>query len=202
MNLPEPRGVNQAGVEFGAVLRLLDRPVAPADLAAGAKSASVPIETRARGTTGVLIFRLGDETMALPAVFLGRITTHTRPIPIPHRTSGTLRGLCNIRGELVLCADLRRLLGLPVSDATDGGTEVKADQRRMVVIGPPDARWVFEADSLVGVERIDPAALRPPPMTVEHAMGAFVTGLADIDGTCITVLDAERVLAGFKAGIS
>lgn len=202
MSVPAPNGGDAGEMEFGAVLRLLDRPVSPADLAAGARSAGAPEEVRARGTTGVLMFRLGDETLGLAATALGRITTHADPIPIPHRTSGTLRGLCNIRGELVLCADLRRLLGLPDAVTHAEVAAGEADARRMVVMGPPEARWVFEADSLLGVERIDPSTLRAPPMTVEQAMGAFVAGLAEIDGKGVTVLDAERVLAGFKAGIS
>ena len=188
--------------DAGAVSRLLDRPLSAEDLAEGAKDAATPPESRVRGTAGVLLFRLGDETLAVPARFLRRITTFTRPSPIPHRTNGILRGLCNIRGELVLCVDLRRLLGLPLRETPADAPAGESDPRRMVVIDPADAPWVFETDSLIGVERIDPAALLPPPMTVECAMGAFVAGLAEIDGSRITVLDAERVLAGFKAGIA
>lgn len=196
-----PIAAENSGVE-SALLRLLDKPVSAADLAAGARDAAMPADTRARGNAGVLLFRLDEETFGISAKSLRRITTHTNPTPIPHRTSGVLRGICNIRGELILCTDLRRLLGLPKGDTAGTLDPGSADARRMVVIGPADAPWVFEVDSLIGVERIDTTALLPPPMTVEHALGACVAGLAEIDGVRITVLDADRVLSGFKAGMS
>jgi chemotaxis signal transduction protein len=194
-------GGNSADSHGGALDRLLDKPVSLQDLAAGAEDAAATADSLARGTVGVLLFKLGDETLAIPAKALRRITTHTRTSPIPRRTGGILRGLCNIRGELVLCADIRRMLGLPTRDSEEKSAE-GPDSRRMVVIGPADASWVFEADCLVGVERIDPGALIPAPMTVEHAIGAFVSGLAEVGGSRVTVLDADRILAGFKAGLA
>jgi chemotaxis signal transduction protein len=195
-------GGNSAGPNAGALDRLLDKPVTQQELAAGAEDAATPADALGRGTVGVLLFKLGDETLAIPAKSLRRITTYTRPSPIPHRTRGILRGLCNIRGELILCADIRRMLGVPPHDSKEQAPG-EADPRRMVVIGPADASsWVFEADSLVGVERIDPAALIHAPMTVENALGAFVSGLAEVGDSRVTVLDADRILAGFKAGIA
>lgn len=195
------KGASTEGERGGAVQRLLDRPVSSADLAAGAEHAARAVRAAARGTAGVLIFRMGEEALAVAARSLRRITTHARACPIPHRTSGLLRGVCNIRGELVLCADLRRLLGLPEAAAAEGPA-VDVDPRRMVMIGPAGDSWVFEVDSLVGIDRIDPGALAAPPVTVGHALGAFVAGLADIEGLRVTVLDEQRVLAGFRADLS
>lgn len=183
-----------------AILRLLDRPLSAADLAAGAAFAARPPEARIVRTTRLLLFRIGDESAALPAAALRRVTPIARTVPIPHRSSGVLRGLSNIRGELVLCADLRRLLGLPASSAAPPAAS--SDQRRMVVIGPADNSWVFEVDALIGVESVDPAAIRPPPVTVEYSLGAFTTGVTEIDSRPVTVLDPERILAGFKAALS
>jgi chemotaxis signal transduction protein len=72
----------------------------------------------------------------------------------------------------------------------------------MVVIGPAENSWAFEVDALIGIERLDMADLRPPPVTVEYAMSAFTMGLIDIDGRRVTMLDGERIIAAFKAGIS
>jgi chemotaxis-related protein WspD len=197
-----PLAPPSADGQSGAVLRLLDRPVVDADLAAAAREAATPVNVRSARTIGVLIFRLGDEILALPAASLRRVTPHARPSAIPHRRSGTLRGICNIRGELVLCADLRRLLGLSAADADDREHHADADPRRMIVIGPADASWVFEVEALVGIERIDPSTLRSPPVTVEYALADFVTGLADLDVGCVTILDDKRVLKGLEAGLT
>jgi chemotaxis signal transduction protein len=186
----------------GAILRLLDRPVSNSDLDAGTIWASRPAEAHGTTKTGLLLFRITDETAAVSAKLLRRVTPVARARPIPHVTAGIFRGLCNIRGELVLCADLRALLGLPGKDHASASPDGASDPRRMVVIGPAENSWAFEVDALIGIERLDMADLRPPPVTVEYAMSAFTMGLIDIDGRRVTMLDGERIIAAFKAGIS
>jgi chemotaxis signal transduction protein len=191
-----------AAIAESAIQRLLDRPLSPSDLAAGAEWAARDADVRDRQTLGLLLFKVNDETAAVPAGLLRRVTPWSRPTPVPHRATGLLRGICNIRGELVLCADLRRVLRLaPRTDAPEQGGGA-GDPRRMVVIGPADAPWVFEVDSLVGFERIAAASIKPPPVTVEYSLGAFTSGIAVVRSDRVTVLDGERLLTGFKAGLA
>jgi chemotaxis signal transduction protein len=190
-----------ASDKTGAILRLLDRPVSAADLDGAAELAARTAEARGARTTGLLLFKVGDETAAVGARLLQRITRFARPRPIPRISAGIFRGLCNIRGELVLCADLHRLLGLPERAVKEKAGD-EADPRRMVVIGSREEPWAFEVDSVIGVERIDPALVRPAPVTVAYAMGAFTSGVTEIEGRQVTMLDGERILAGFKAGLA
>ena len=96
----------------------------------------------------------------------------------------------------MLCADLRTLLGLerPETEATD--------LRRMLVIGPESGSWAFEVDALLGIERIDESGVLTPPITVEQSRGAYVRGIVLIGTEKVSVLDGERVLAGFKAALA
>jgi chemotaxis-related protein WspD len=196
------KAANGADTHDRVILRLLERPVSDADLAAGAAWAARPAVLHEGVTIGLLLFRLGNETAALPAKLLRRVTTWARPTPIPHRTTTLVRGVCNIRGELVLCADLHRLLGLPDRRPSETRPVEGSDTRRMVVIGPRDAPWAFEVDRLVGIERAAAAEIHAAPVTVEHAMPTYTTGIAEIGGHQVTVLDGERVLAGFQAGLA
>ena len=188
-----------ASAQSGAILRLLDRPLSDAELAANAEWASRESALRSVRTLGILLFRLDEETLALSARMLRRVTPYARTRPIPHVSGTILRGLCNVRGELVLCADLRALLGMPSRAAEH---DSKNDARRMIVIGPADNTWAFEVDALVGIERIDEAALRPPPVTVKYAMADFTVGVTDIGERPVTLLNGERILAGFGKGLA
>ena len=182
-----------------ALQRLLDRPVSDHDLAEAARVAAIPFEARTAKTTGVLVFRLEKELLALPAASLRRVTPVARASAIPHRRSRLLRGICSVRGELILCVDLRALLGVN-GETVQSGADTQSS-RRMIVLGPPDASWVFEVDALIGIERIDAASLRSAPVTVEYASSAFVTGLADLEVGCVSVLDGGRVLRGLEAAL-
>ncbi|MGH7245219.1 MAG: chemotaxis protein CheW [Phycisphaerales bacterium] len=189
---------NEAARTMGALERLLDRNVEEADLRAAAASAANPADASERGRVGIVLFGLAGETLALPATVVRRVTPYSGPVRIPGRSTGVLCGVCNVRGELLLCGDLRRLLGLPARAAE---ANTSNDALRTMVIGPASASWAFEVDALHGIGRINSSALATAPLTVEHALGAFVAGLAEVDGKAVTVLDGERILAGFKAAL-
>jgi len=202
MSMPAPdisgeaQGTGAESANTDALLRLLDRPVSAGDLRSAADDAALPADTGERGRIGIVLFGLEGETLALPANFVRRVTPFAPAVRIPHRSSGVLRGVCNVRGELVLCADLRRLLGLAPRETED------SDALRTMVIGPASASWAFEVDALHGIGRINPDALAAAPLTVEHSLGAFVIGLTEVEGRAVTVLDGERILAGFRAALS
>jgi chemotaxis-related protein WspD len=191
-----------SGEHDAAILRLLERPVSASDLAAGAEWAARPAIVHEGPMVGLLLFGLGEETAALPARLLRRVTPWARTTPIPHRTTTVMRGMCNIRGELILSADLHRLLGLPTPPSRHPPAEGISDTRRMVVIGPQEAPWTFEVDRLVGIERTPVSSIQRPPVTIEYALAAYSTGIAEIHGQVVTVLDGERILSGFQAGLS
>jgi chemotaxis-related protein WspD len=197
-----PSTPTDAAAHASAILRLLDKPIGPEELDAGVALAARPLDPRHGQSVRLLVFRIGEESAALPAQQLRRVTPLARPSPIPHRSSLVLRGICNIRGEIVLCADLHRLLGLPARVEAAASQAAAADQRRMIVVGPADNSWAFEVDALLGVENVNPASFRAPPVTVEYALGDFTMGVTEIGGRCVTILDGERLLAGFKAGLA
>ena len=185
-----------------AILRLLERPVSRADLAAGAEWAARPAIAHEGPMVGLLLFGLGEETAALPARLLRRVTPWARTVRIPHRTTTVMRGMCNIRGELILSADLHRLLGLQNPPDRSPSAGEPSDTRRMVVIGPQEAPWAFEVDRLIGIERTPLSNIKRPPVTIEYALAAYSTGIAEIHGQTVTVLDGERILSGFQAGLA
>jgi chemotaxis signal transduction protein len=191
-----------SGAHGAAIFRLLERPVSQTDLAAGAEWAARPAIAHEGPMVGLLLFGLGEETAALPARLLRRVTPWARAAPIPHRTTTVMRGMCNIRGELILCADLHRLLGLQTPPRRHPPAEGAGDTRRMVVIGPQEAPWTFEVDRLVGIERTPVSSIRRPPVTIEYALAAYSTGIAEFHGQVVTVLDGERILSGFQAGLA
>src|SRR5919198_3790598 len=61
--------------------------------------------------TSVLIFRIGAEWLALSTALVQEVITPRRVHSLPHRAGGVVAGLINVRGELVVCVSLARLLG-------------------------------------------------------------------------------------------
>src|SRR5579859_2702256 len=63
-------------------------------------------------TLSLVIFRLGEELLALPTDSFKEVVSGGTIHSIPHRRDGIVLGLTNIRGELVVCASLSQLLGV------------------------------------------------------------------------------------------
>ena len=133
----------------------------------------------------VLVFRLGEEWLALPIASLVEVT-HTRtPHRVPHR-GGLLAGLVNIRGELHLCARLDLLLGLARGDATP-------EKPRLVVIRREGEGWVFAADEVDQVHRVPVRDLTPPPPTLARAAARLTRGVFVSGRRAVGLLDEARV---------
>jgi purine-binding chemotaxis protein CheW len=112
-----------------------------------------------------------------------------RPLPVePIRGAGdkalaVVEGLAMIRGAPVPVVDARKLLGMPAADAT-----------RFVVIRTAERRVALVVDAVIGVRRIDEAALPGLPPLLGGAEEGAVSAIGALDAALLIVLDAARVL--------
>ena len=161
------------------------------------KVLALPKPVEAPGTLTATVFRMGEEWLALEVAHVVRVG-EARPIRrVPHRSGEVLLGLVNLDGELVLCASLASLLGVAdVAGAPPPG--------RFLAVSLAGERWVFPVDEIDGVHRLEEEGLGPLPSTLSEARARHARGLARTSGRTVTLLDAERLLAGLreKGGLS
>ena len=74
-------------------------------------SASQNSNRQARNNSS-LLFRLGDEWLAIDSLCVNEITQMRTIHSLPHRDSQLVKGLVNVRGELKLCVSLGAVLKL------------------------------------------------------------------------------------------
>ncbi len=142
---------------------------------------------------GVVIFRLGDEWLALRAPVVVEVTP-VRPVHrIPHRSSAIVAGLVNLRGQLRLCASLHDLLG--ATPRASAAATTPDGVSRMIVIGREAESWVFTADEVLGVPRVSPDLLRNVPSTLANPTVSFSQSVFTWHGRSVGLLDETRVFA-------
>jgi len=160
------------------------------------------------GAVAVLVFRRGAEWLALPASVLVEVTPPRRVHRLPHRHETLLEGLVNIRGQLQVCVDLGRLLGVEpaTADETAAAASSAGPAARLLVVeragdrGPE--RWVFGVDEVAGVQRVPAAALRAVPSTVGMAANRATAALFAWQERTVGLLDEKRLLDGLRAQVS
>src|SRR5262245_44183938 len=64
------------------------------------------------GKISALLFRVANEWLGLPTQAFQEVAERRLVHSLPHRRQTIVLGLVNIRGELLICASLGRLLGL------------------------------------------------------------------------------------------
>jgi len=174
-----------------AMLRLLERSPPEGYLEAWQQRLRNLEEEKERTTTGVLVFRLFTEWLALEARIIREITADATVHRIPRRTNEVLRGLVNVRGELQLCVSLHALLGLE-----DNGAKTVLSRRvhpRMIVFQSDDGPFVFRAEEAYGVHALEADSLRETPVTVTKAMATFTRGLFEFQDIKVGLLDHDLI---------
>lgn len=139
------------------------------------------------------VFRLGSEWLALPTAAVREVAD---PMPIrrlPHRDDPRLRGLVNLRGEVLPCVDLARLLG----SAPPAGKQDRAWER-MLVIEREGAAWAFLVDEVEGIRRVTGGQLRRPPATVEEGAAGFTEFVFSGSRGDVGLLEEALVFHGLK----
>ena len=159
-----------------------------------------PIEETARNVQSVLIFRLGEEWLALRVQVLVEVAS-PRPIHcIPHR-AGLLAGLVNIRGELQLCVHLAQLLGIKAQgngQRTSNGQEALS---RMIVVASEDGRWVFPVDEVDQVYRFAADQLTGAPATLARSAKRLTRAVLACRERSVGYLDDAQLFRTLRARI-
>lgn len=198
-NSPKRRSADVPDAAAGAVQRLLDRPLTDEDLAAATEQVSQPLQAMEKQVRRLLLFRVGEEDLALEASAVAGVMRSASVHRIPHRSNKIVRGLCNVEGDLLLCGDLAALLQLNVTGSP--GDEASSS-RRMIVVGDDLERWVIEAHSVEGIVQVVPDTFRKPPVTVDAALGRYISHLVPLEKRTVALIDHARLAAGFQAALS
>jgi len=181
---------------FTRAARLLqDRPIPAGYRAEWTKHLAAPLVERKHDTSSWLTFRLGAELLALPLATVTEVMEE-RPIHrLPHRQNPILRGLVNVRGELVLCVALEALLGTEAAPVNPNA------RRRIMVLTGEGGRYCCFADEIKGTQEIAAADHKPLPATVGRAQAHFTESIVMQDKAVIGCLKTSRLFSALNDAV-
>jgi chemotaxis-related protein WspD len=186
-----------------AARRFFDRPAPEGYLESWQEILEQPDVALDADSRSVLVFRLGDEWLALPTTALVEVASPRQLHRVPHRSNAELAGIVNIRGQLQVCVRLEGFLGLPAPVADGHGT---TSASRLLVIGRKgergEERWVFRVDEVAGLQRVPARTLRDVPATVSGTNTRATKSLFSWQEKMVGLLDEARLLDGLHGRIS
>lgn len=130
-------------------------------------------------------FELAGELFCVPVEAVQEVIRHHAATPVP-LSPPAVRGLINLRGQIVVVVDLARLLGIDTkrSDA----------QPPNIVVHTSDGPLSLEVDDIGDVLDVDPEAIEAPPPTMPSALRRLTRGVCKLEGRLMVLLDVDRTL--------
>jgi purine-binding chemotaxis protein CheW len=136
-------------------------------------------------TRQLCTFTLGDFFFGIDVLKVQEIIRHQEMTRVPLAPEA-IRGLINLRGQIVTALDLRSRLGLPPRSASLPPTNV--------VIYTPDGPVSLLVDEIGDVVEVDAAGLTRAPDTVRGAARQVITGVFRLKERLLILLDTSKVV--------
>jgi purine-binding chemotaxis protein CheW len=144
----------------------------------------------------LLTFIVDGEEYGVDILRVQEIRSWSNPMPIPN-TPPYIKGVINIRGDVVAIADLRERLGLPRLEY--GPTTVIVVLR--VKAGAHERVMGVIVDAMSDVTNVPQAAIKPPPSFRSTQEGGLAKGIATLENKMITILDVDLIFEASNASL-
>jgi len=143
-----------------------------------------------------LTFGLGDEEYGIPILKVREIIVYMEITAVP-QTPPYVKGIINLRGQVISVLDLRTRFEMPPADATDQTcivvVEVVAERRR-VCIG-------LVVDRVSEVLSISADKIEDTPSFGVRVDTAFILGMGKIGKSVKILLDIDKILTAAEADV-
>ena len=176
-------------VYAAAATRLLDRYALMQDHQA---AVAQPVEENTGRS--MLLFRLGEEWLALATASLAEIAPMQAVHSLPHQRSRLLQGVANVRGALVPCLSLADLLGVQADTAEQRSGRAMP---RMLILAAEGGPVVMAVEEIDGIHRLDPLLLRSGQDATR-----FTAAVLQWRGRSVRVLDDQHLLSAVQRSLS
>lgn len=141
-------------------------------------------------TSQYLEFMLEGETFAIDILKIREVLEFTRLTKVP-RMPEFMRGVINLRGQVVPVVDLKHRFGMGVTEKT---IHTRIIIGEVEVMGEKTVLGAL-ADSVQEVMELDPDNIEPPPKIGARLNTEFIRGMGKRDDTFVMILDIDRVFS-------
>lgn len=131
-------------------------------------------------------FYVGGMLMGIDIQQAQEINCNHEITQVPHSPE-CVRGVLNLRGEVVTVVDLRKILCLE-EDGSENGSH-------NIIVQSGDERIGLVADKIAGVVYAKKNELEAPPANISGVEGRFFKGVFKLENELLVVLDCDEILA-------
>lgn len=131
-------------------------------------------------------FTLGDTKLAVNVERVHEVIPARAGTPVPGAPPA-VRGVINLRGELVTIVDMRDVLGFSVPESTPS-------RPRILVIRSDDGLVGVGVDLMGDVVYLDVTDFEPPPETMSARLARVITAVCKRPAELVLIVDVDALL--------
>ena len=147
-------------------------------------------------TTQYLTFKLEDEVFALDIAKVREVLDFTTVTKVP-RTPEFMRGVINLRGNVVPVVDMRLKFGMSMTEKTVNTCIIIVE---VSVEGESTVLGAL-ADSVQEVIDLEPDQIEPAPKIGTRLRTEFIKGMGKRDDHFIIILDIDKVFSANELSV-
>ena len=161
-----------------------------------------PRGDEAQRRQSAFVFRISSEWLALVTSVLDEVADLRNIHSLPHRRSGVVLGLANVRGELLVCVSLAQLLGIESRAEAKPSRDPRVAHRRLLVVRNHGSRLAFPVDEVHGTQAFDAREVQPVPSTVAKAAASYSQSILPWQGHAVGLLDDELLFHSLNRSLA
>jgi purine-binding chemotaxis protein CheW len=131
-------------------------------------------------------FLVGEEEYGLELLRVKEVIRMRQITWLPKAPS-CVKGIINLRGDVIPIIDLRERFGLPTQEQTA--------TTRVIVVDVEGKSVGMVVDAASQVVRVPADQFEPPPMVLGQTSRDFITSVGKVDDRLIIMIDVERILS-------
>ena len=147
-------------------------------------------------TTQYLTFTLAEEVFALDISQVREVLDYSTVTKVP-RTPPYMRGVINLRGNVVPVVDMRVKFGMSAAEKTVNTCIIIVEiciNEETTVVGAM-------ADSVQEVLELEPGQIEPPPRIGTHLNTEFIHGMGKRGDQFIMILDIDKIFSAEELAV-
>ncbi|ACL76372.1 chemotaxis protein CheW [Ruminiclostridium cellulolyticum] len=136
-------------------------------------------------TKQFIVFSLGEERFGIDSL---KITTIDRMKTITRvpKTPSYIKGVINLRGDIIPVMDLRLKFNLPVAEETD--------ETRIIILKLEEVSIGVIVDQVLQTIQLGGEAIESAASLMNSTIADYILGIGKVDGEIVTLLNFEKLV--------
>ena len=136
-----------------------------------------------------VVFKLNEERYGVDRNYVNGIEREQTVIRVPN-TSSTIKGIINLRGEVIPVINLKAKFGAPYEDK---------DKTELIIVNLEKGRLALEVDGVDEIHNIDAENIVDMPLIAKGEGVEYFDRIAKVNGKLIIMINPQKLLSEKEA---